>query len=367
MRLINTTGIKTTYVTAYDPSAREYAVVIAKATYLIPKYERETPRLAAEQVAIVPAEKFTGEPGFSAPVCESDYCRLKPRCDVLLNGNAYAPRGQATERVTVSLRVGGWKKSFDVVGKRTWRGGILGLSASPPEKFTTQPISYDIAFGGTDKTDPEPARHRTYLLNHVGVGYHENSNLQAIVGQPMPQTEETGRPINNPKGSYKPMSFGVVGRAWQPRIKWAGTYDQHWLDEVCPLMPADFNDRYNQSAAEDQQIDYLQGGEEVELINLTPSGRTVFRVPVVQMPVVFLPKDWSRHDYSAPCDTIFIEPELGRFTLVWRACHPLRKNLHEMDSAVVGPISPAYFRARAMGKQYYPSIAAYVASRKEES
>lgn len=367
MNLINVTGFKAGYVTAYDASAREYAVVIVKATYLIPKYEQEEAKLAPEQVGITPAEIFTGEPGFSAALYESDYCRLKPRCDVLLNGSAYAPRGQPAERVSVSVGIGGWKKALDVIGKRTWRGGVLGLAASSIERFTVQPISYDVAFGGTDKTNPDPAKHRTYLLNHVGVGYHENMNAQAIVGQPMPNTEEIGKPINNPKGSYKPMSFGVVGRAWQPRIKWAGTYDQHWLDEVCPLMPADFDDRYNQSAAEDQQIDYLLGGEKVELTNLTLAGRTVFRVPKFEMPVVFLTKDATRRDCVAPCDTIFIEPDLGRFMLVWRTCHPLRKNLHEMDRAVVGPISPAYFRALELGKEYYPSIAAYVASRKEES
>src|SRR5262249_14883496 len=259
---------------------------------------------------ITPAEIFAGEPGLSAPIYESDYCRLKPRCDVLLNGSAHAPRGQAAERVTVSLRIGSWRKSFEVVGRRVWRAGILGATAGAPERFTTQPISYGVALGGTDKTDADPARHRTYLLNHAGVGYHENSRAQAVVGQPMPNTEETGRAITDPKGSYKPMSFGVVGRAWQSRIKWAGTYDRHWPDHVCPLMPADFDDRYNQSAAEDQQIGYLRGGEEVELVNLTPAGRTVFRVPDTEMPIVFLPKDWSRHDYAAPCDTILIEPDL---------------------------------------------------------
>lgn len=364
MNLINVTGMKAGYCTAYDTAAREYAVVIVKATYSIPKHPTESAYLASKQIDISPAETFTGEPGFSAPLYECDYCRLKPRCDVLLNGSAYAPGGKPAERVSVGLRIEDWSKSFDVVGKRSWKGGFLGLTSGPIEKFTVQPISYDVAFGGTDKTDSDTAQHRTYLLNHAGVGYHTNTNLQSIVGQPMPNTEERGKPITNPKGNYKPMSFGVVGRAWSPRYKWAGTYDQKWLDDVCPLMPGDFNDLYSQSAAEDQQIDYLKGGETVELTNLTPAGRTTFRIPSVEMPIVFLTKDWGHHDVAAPCDTILIEPDLGRFMLVWRACHPLRKNLHEMDRAIVGPMSPGYFRARKLGKTYYPSARELAASRK---
>ena len=42
------------------------------------------------------------------------------------------------------------------------------------------------------------------------------------------------------------MAFGPVGRSWQPRIRWAGTYDQKWMDEKFPFLPEDFDERYYQ-------------------------------------------------------------------------------------------------------------------------
>ncbi|MCE9529810.1 MAG: DUF2169 domain-containing protein [Planctomycetes bacterium] len=367
MDIDNVTGMQAAYTLGLAPDGRESAVVLLKGTYLIPSHAKEPAKLAPEQQPLIAADLFTGEPGFSAALYETDYAPRKLKCDVLLNGSAYAPKGQSAERVTVRLRVGSVNKSFDVIGKRTYRGGVLGLSASPTEKFSVLPFSYNVAFGGTDKTVADPAAQKTYLLNHVGVGYHENMNAQAIVGQPLPNTEETGKPVNNPRGSYRPMAFGPVGRAWQSRIKWAGTYDQKWLDDVFPFLPKDFDERYYQAAPEDQQTDYLHGGEEVELVNLTPAGRTVFQIPTFEMPVVFLFKNTERIDTVAACDTLLIEPDLGRFSLTWRASCRVRRNLMEIDRAVIGPMSKAYFRAYEMGKPYYRSIREYVLSEKEDA
>jgi len=50
-------------------------------------------------------------------------------------------------------------------------------------------------------------------------------------------------------------------RNWEPRYKLAGTYDQKWLDDVFPFLPADFDERYYQAAPEDQQVPWLKGGD----------------------------------------------------------------------------------------------------------
>src|SRR5581483_6496025 len=99
---------------------RELLVVVAKGTFAMPTAAAE-PALADEQIPIVAADTFTGEPGLSAPVYESDYAPVKPRCDVTLLGAAYAPPGRAARRVRVSLRVGSMHKQFDVVGRRVWK------------------------------------------------------------------------------------------------------------------------------------------------------------------------------------------------------------------------------------------------------
>ncbi len=360
MKLINATSMQAGYTLGLDKEARESLVVVVKGTFLFPRHEADEPRLASEQTPLVTADVFTGEPAFSAPLYEADYAPRKLRCDVLLNGSAYAPAGRPTERITVSMRVGAWMKSFDVVGNRTWRGGLLGLSASPPVPFKTMPISYNVAFGGTDKTNPDPAKQSAYLLNHVGVSYHDNLNVQAIVGQPLPNTEETGKPINNPRGNCRPMAFGSLGRAWQERVKWAGTYDKKWLDDVSPFLPADFRDEYFQAAPEDQQIEFPQGGEEVELLNLTAAGQTKFRLPKVEVPIEFSMRDGGRKETKAVIDTLLFEPDLGRLMMVWRTNLPLRRNIFEVTQIVAGRMSSGWYRARAKGKQYYSSMREYI-------
>src|SRR5262249_12163786 len=254
---------------------------------LIPRNPNDEPLLAPEQVPLVTADTITGEPGVSAPIYEADYAPRKPRCDVLLHGSAYAPGGRPTDRVTVSLGVDGMHKTFDVVGDRVWQAGALSIGASSPKPFTKMPISYDRAFGGVDKAKGDPATFRWYPTNHAGVGWHEYLDTKLLDGKPLPNTEETGHRVRKPNGTYRPMAFGPVGRAWQPRPKWAGTYDQKWLDELFPFLPKDFDERYFQAAPEEQQTDYLRGGEEIELLNLTPAGRTLFRVPTMDVPVEF--------------------------------------------------------------------------------
>ena len=156
------------------------------------------------------ADVFTGEPGFSAPLYESDFAPHKPKCDVLLNGSAYAPEGRPAERVTGSLRVGSLRKSFDVVGKRAWKHGLLGASATLPEPFIVMPISYNNAFGGVDPSHDDPARHQVYVPNHFGQGFHDRPTHPSIDGKPLPNTEEKGRPVTDPRGRYRPMAFGPI-------------------------------------------------------------------------------------------------------------------------------------------------------------
>lgn len=367
MHLINATKLQAGYTTGTDKNGREWLIVVAKGTYGIPEQSDCEPPLLEEQQPLVMTDVFTGEPGFSALLHEIDFAPRKPRSDVMLNGSAYAPRGSPTDRVTVSLRVGGLTKSFDVIGNRVWQIGLLGPKPSQPEPFTVLPISYNNAFGGVDKSQADPAKHRWYPTNHAGVGYHEFTMLpQYIDGKPLPNTEETRNSVTSPKGSYRPMAFGPLGRAWQPRIKLAGTYDQKWLDEKFPFLPDNFDERYFQSAPEDQQTAYFAGSEEVELLNLTPRGRTQFRLPPrLRLPIVFYLKTGESLEIPAVADTILLEPDQQRFLLSWRASLPLRRSIREVAESRVGKTADEWDELerrerRQSGKQRHSSLDEWV-------
>ncbi|MEO1498418.1 MAG: DUF2169 domain-containing protein [Planctomycetota bacterium] len=356
MELLNATKMVAGYTLGMTPEGRESLVVVAKGTYLIPAAGHPA-RLAPEQAPIVESDTFTGDPGFSATVHESEYAATKPRCDVLLNGSAYAPGGAPTTEVEVSLSVGSMKKSIKVIGKRTWRQTLLGPAPGPPEPFTAQPFSYDNAFGGSDTSHENPAKHAAYMANPVGSGFCLNSATEAIDGLPMPSTEEPGKPIGDPRGKYRPMAFGAVARHSEPRRLHAGTYDDAWLEDGFPFLPADFDPRYFQAAPDDQQIDYPSGGEPVELENLHPAGRVTFELPPTELPVEFFRSESTMEARQAVVDTLLIEPDLGTFCLTWRASLPLQKNVFEVPKCIVGKMPRGWYRARDLGKRYHGSLA----------
>jgi hypothetical protein len=365
MDFVNRIGVQAGWTRGFDRDGRELIIVAVKATFSLPENERVEPALAEEQVPLTKADVFSGEPGFSAPLYESDYAHRKPKCDVLLNGSAYAPGGKRTERVTVSLRVGTMEKSFDVVGSRQWKRGVLLIDSTYPEPFTVMPISYDNAFGGVDRSQEDPLKYRWYPSNHAGVGYHEYLDPEILDGKPLPNTEETGRKVIDPRGKYKPMAFGPVGRAWQPRPKYAGTYDQNWLDHRAPFWPDDFNYRYFQAAPDDQQIPYPRGGEEVLLTNLTPQGTTRFRLPRMEMPVVMIPVEGHEFQPSTVIDTLLIEPDQRRLTLTWRALVPMKKSCFDMIQAIVGEeLRRVRMARRTVDKKRYANLDEMIKARK---
>lgn len=367
MDLLNATRMPAAYTLGVEPSAREHLVVVAKGTFAFPERPGDEPRLAEAQVPLVFADTFTGQPGFSAPIAESDFAFRKPRCDVLLNGSAHAPEGKPARRVTVGLKVGALKKVFDVVGDRTWDALPGRIAATDPKPFITLPISYDRAFGGSDTFPEDPARHSAYMANPIGRGYHRELEIKYVHATPVSNSEERGQPVMRPDEGYRPMAFGPLGRSWQSRLRYAGTYDQAWLDDVFPFLPADFRDEYYQAAPADQQMPYPLGGEEVMLLNMTPESRTGFRLPKLDLPVVFFPKKGEKEEVRAVADTIVLEPDDRRFTVTWRASRPLMRNIFELALVLVGTKPRGWWRARELGKTYYPSLAEMVAAKKREA
>jgi hypothetical protein len=353
--------------TATDPAAREYAVVVVKGTFLIPD-DSGPAELAPKsvQAPLVMADTFTGAPGLSAPVFESDFARRKPLCDVLVVGNAYAPEGRATSRCKVGIRLGQWQKLFDVVGDRTWRLRVATVGPSEPEPFVTMPVTYDRAFGGID--DSDPGAPDAYRHNPVGRGYGKRRSAARLVGRPLPNTEESDEPVVSAWGEYRPMSLGPVHRSWQPRLALAGTYDQKWLDDVFPFLPPDFDDRHYQAAPDDQQIQPPGGGEELVLVNLGVPGRLAFRLPAnLEMPMAFFLRDGEPEFVRAMLDTVIVAPDDRRLYIVWRYARPLRRNIFELSAVQVGQMSHAWWRARRSGKTYYPGLGALVRQRRTEA
>ena len=368
MDFVNETKVEAGWTLGFEPEGRELLVVAIKATFNIPE-KGDEPELAEEQVPLTEADEFTGEPGFSATLYETDYAHLKPFCDVLLNGSAYAPGGRPAKSVRVGLRVGSMNKSFNVVGDRIWDRNILSVIPTPYRPFVRMPISYDRAYGGVDKHPDKPEKIETYTKNPIGVGFHPYSNGKHLKGKPLPNTEEIKKPIKSKNGKYYPMSFGPIGRNFEARVPFAGTYDQKWLDNIAPFWPDDFDYRYFQTTPPEQQIPYPKGGEPVILQNLTPEGLTKFQIPRVSMPVIFIPYRGEDIIKETVIDTVLIEPDKKRFMLTWRVSLPLKKNCFELRQVIAGEMPRSWQwkrKAAAKGKLYYKGISEYIKAKKRK-
>ena len=365
MDLVNATKLKAAYTVVLDPDGRERLVVVAKGTFAIPVSDVEAP-LADEQADLVLADEFEGEPGKSAVRYESDFAPVKPRCDVLLNGSAYAERGRPAQMVQVGLRVGAMSKGLGVYGPRCWVSRLFGIAPTEPQPFVRALFGYGTAFGGEDADPDDLEKVAAYRENPVGTGFFPHTKGSELVGRLAPNTAEVSRPVKSTTGAYRPMALGAVGRNFAHRIALAGTYDEAWLEDTFPFLPPNFDPRYFQAAPPEQQIDYPRGGEPVAMLNLTPSGRADFRLPRLELPVEFSALDGRRSEQRAVPDTILLEPDLGRMLITWRASLPLRRDIMEMAEVIVGKQTRAFHLARATGKRYVPSLDAYIREKREE-
>jgi hypothetical protein len=335
MELINATRMVAGYNMGLEPSGRELLVVVIKGTFVLPK-PGEQMRLAGEQLPLIMADTFTGEPGFSAPVYEVDFAPRKHACDVLLVGHARAPAGRQVTRLRAGLRVGSMEKVFDVVGDRVWQAGLKGINASASQPFTEKLISYDTAFGGMDRNSQDESEHDAYVPNPVGRGWHKHLRSAWVDGKPLPNTEELGEAVNFPSDKCKPMALGPLGRGWPQRARYAGTYDQQWLNDVLPFLPSDFDERYYQAAPEDQQVPLPKGPMEVVLSGFTADGVRQFMLPHFEAPVHVFPKRGEREFHVGVLDTIVFEPDHERLTMTWRVTRPLKKSIFEIAQVRVG-------------------------------
>lgn len=346
----NTTGMPAGLSVAADKDARNVCVVVVKGTFGVGS-DGQT-RLADEQAGLVYADEHFGDPAATGTRYECDFAPVKPKAEVVVNGSAVSPSGHPVAGLPVALEVGGLRKQLAVFGDRVWCKRLIGFSASDPEPFVEMPVVFGRAFGGVDQSHPDQRKHGAELRNPIGVGFHKPSGI-AIDGSPLPNVEDPARLLRSWSDTPPPAGFGVVGRGWQPRVRFAGTYDERWLEERFPYLPEDFDERYFLCAPQDQWLPGGLAGQSVRCLNMTPGGSFEFRVPSMQVPVLFRFHDRKVQSPSVP-DTLLIEPGHRRFSLTWRACVPLGNKLTALREVVVGMPSSAQGTATVVARVTAP-------------
>jgi hypothetical protein len=299
--------------------------VILKATLAL----RPKLTLAREQLPVTLADEYYGDPTDSSLRVTSEIHIGKPGTDVLVVGRAWGPQGQATREAYVRVVVAERQKTIRVLGDRVWQ---FDGTPSVPDPFEAMPLVWERAFGGVH---PLEDRILAEERNPIGVGFAGKRSAQELAGQPVPNLESPGEPLERPGQTLTPVCFAATAPQWLPRRAFAGTYDEVWQRKRAPYLPADFDPRFLQCAAPELAFDrYLLGGEPVEVTGVSPEGPIAFPLPAANLRVEV--KVAGSVEYPpVNLETVLLEPDENRVALTWRAALPCDRKVLKVEKVTV--------------------------------
>lgn len=228
----------------------------------------------------------------------------KVRSEYLVFGNAFAPAGASVSRGHVGVRFAGRAKALTVWGERYWDGREI----SAPAPYSSVPLGWSGGFGGDG-----------FAENPSGLGFVAGTLPAA--GLALPRFEDPVAPWARQNERNKAVAFAPVEIDNPKRTRFQGTYDDTWLKQRSPGMPADFDWRFFQVAPEDQQFEQpLVGNEAYELHNLHPG------IPVIRgelpgiCPSAFIRRVGHTDLEPVPTTlrTVLFFPEQHRLVLIWQ-------------------------------------------------
>jgi hypothetical protein len=333
--VVNLTNTLATPVVGTGLDGKWQVTVVVKATYA---WDPTGKVAAAEPQPLVAADEFAGEPATSRLLRASDLLPPKPKVDVLLAGALAFPR--SITQIDVLLLVGTrLQKGARVFGDRAWLpGNVASLVPSQPRPTSRVPIAWERSYGGGDPEDPKFLDAR----NPAGSGVAREP--KTLHGKPAPNFED-------PDKGKTPIGFGPIAQHWQARLALAGTYDEKWEKARRPLPPADFSPAFFNVAPADQQLDGYVAGEDVRLINMTTAGQDYFRLPDLAVPVTIVTAD-ELSEAITEVDTIIIEPEERRFSLLGKVQASLPLGSQSLGRIIVGEMRKGMRKAVEQGLKY---------------
>ncbi len=244
MDFTNNTDFPASALVGSTGDREQTAMVACKVTY----------RMAGDG-SLNPVEKdqmwpVQGEPAvFEGVTLMPELEFRKKGIDILVFGQALAPRGWASRRLSLRIRCGPVDKRVEVFGDRIWLKGLGGFIPSEPQPFEAMPLTNDRAFGGPGLLAGEEVVHP---INPVGRGACWAKD--DVEGKPLPNLERPDDLIADwkqtpaPACLYKPTgplldatgsgSFEELGSSPDsmalPRAILGQTFNQAVPELICP-------------------------------------------------------------------------------------------------------------------------------------
>jgi hypothetical protein len=326
MEPINTTPFLIDAAVFLDKTGAEHFIVALKATYRIAPDGALA--IAEEQFPLQAADVLShpDEPEKSSIAHEAEMGPPKLATDIFLQGHACAPHANANT-VEVRFCFGHLEKRAVIMGDRVWLRQMNIARISTPLPFEKIALTYENGYGGVD-VSPEDEKHHGYeARNPVGQGFRAKQSRRVWDNERLPNIEEIGHCISHPEQRINPVGFGPIGRNWQPRVRYAGTYDQQWMQERMPLLPHDFDDRFHNAAPPDLIFPgFVTGGEAVAVHGCTHDKPLGFRLPAVR-PQARIRLCSGDVFPEMPCQSVTVDMDRMELRLLWKGCLNVHRKL----------------------------------------
>jgi hypothetical protein len=321
-----------------------FSVIVKRSYRIVPDGRAERAELD-QPLRMIDQYYDDGDPEWSTVQYESELAPYKASTDVVVIGKAYAPRGAATERITVGVQVGERKKILAVTGNRrcSFREGAAPVFTDP-EPFTEMEIRYDRAYGGRDEKSV-PDIPFLYPRNFMGAGVVLRNVKEAVEDLPLPNIEDP-QDLLTPERLFieepdrwhlqpLPQGFGWRQRTWYPRSALLGAYPA-FLDpgvvtpeERMGLLPKNHVALAKQSRLRPMEARFangasfgmifasFKGDEPVVIGRLTPNCLLKFSLPG-DTPAIGLDLGQGMQPLEPHLHTVSIRPDDLALDLIWR-------------------------------------------------
>ncbi len=233
----------------------------------------------------------------------SDLVAFKPRADVLLVGNAFAPHGARVRSLLVRVCVGVVDKVVEVWCDR-WIEADGGVREGAP--FHKMSLRYERAARG-DASNP------------VGVALDGAADRHGRVA--VPNLQPPGTLFSFRGDVLAPIGVGPIAPQWPERRAWLHHHAARWShrDWHARPLPEGMDPAYFNSAPPDQQTDFLRPDERIVLENLhREHARLVASLPGLQPQAVVERASGHRALMELHADTMCIDTDRELCTVVWR-------------------------------------------------
>ncbi len=286
------------------PDGRAMAIAVIKGTFTMSGALNE----AQAPVLVGDVRWLPDQEEESSIRWPSDLVLSKRGVDVVVVGSARSHR--AVRRRLVVVRVGDRELRLVVHGERMFYRGLGGrVAVGEAGLFTSKPITYERAFGGS-----APDGQFRDARNPVGRGFAPEESV--LVDTPAPQIELESEPITTAGFDGMPAGLGAIAANWQSRTVYAGTFDEAWQAERMPLMPLDFDERFNNCAHPSLQFENgLAPETPLGIQGMTEDGDLAFALPALDVRVLGLFDDGTRDELRPAVDTVVVDTD-GRLVQV---------------------------------------------------